>query len=361
MEQRRSNGLPALPRLSRRAALRATAGSAAVAALGRVHRAEAGAQPSVGVVGAGVVGLNVARIFVEHGYSVTVYAANVSPGTTSDIAPAVMFPHLIPATSVMTDAARRTNAYYSSFLGSGMGVTNRRTLILSDTPDLDPDIAPWGPAYGGITPLAPGDVPPGFAYGWTFQTLFVDTRVFMPYFLQLLLSAGATVTLRKIGSRNELLALPHSIIANCTGLGAAELVPDDTVYPFRGQLVTVTPQPLADLVVHGSDYVFTRGDSAILGGTNDAHETDVTPSEAVTEGIVDRNKSVVPTLSRDQVTNVRVGLRPFREDGPRLEVEAVGDKLLLHNYGHGGGGWSLAPGCAEILYAMLPSTYASNG
>jgi D-amino-acid oxidase len=79
----------------------------------------------------------------------------------------------------------------------------------------------------------------------------------------------------------------------------------------------------------------------------------VTPNETVTEGIVNRNKTVVPSLSRDQVTNVRAGLRPFREGGPRLEVEAVGNKLLLHNYGHGGGGWSLAPGCAEILYAML--------
>jgi D-amino-acid oxidase len=179
----------------------------------------------------------------------------VSPGTTSDIAPAVMFPHLVPATDLMVEAARRTNDYYTSFLGSGMGVANRNILLLSETPDLDPDLAPWGPTYGGIYPLSSDALLPGFAYGWGFQTLFVDTRVFMPYFMQLLLSAGTTVTLRNIASRDELMALPHSIIANCTGLGAGDWVGDDAVYPVRGQLVTVTPQPLTDLVVHGSDYV----------------------------------------------------------------------------------------------------------
>jgi len=31
----------------------------------------------------------------------------------------------------------------------------------------------------------------------------------------------------------------------------------------------------------------------------------------------------------------------------------VGDKLLLHNYGHGGSGWTLAPGCAEVVRELV--------
>jgi D-amino-acid oxidase len=253
----------------------------------------------------------------------------------------------------MQEAARKTNAFYESFLNAGVGVSRRTALILDNNPSLDPDIAPCRPVYG-LSQLPASEVPFGFAYGWSFQTMLVDTRVFMPFLVQMVLDSGTSISLRTIQTRADLLALPHSIIANCTGLGARELVGDDTVYPVKGQLVTVNPLTVTDLVVHGSDYVFTRGDSAILGGTNEPHVEDVTPSEAVTQGIIDRNQSIVPSLDRSQVTNVRAGLRPFREDGPRIEAEPAGEKVLLHNYGHGGGGWSLAPGCAELLYSLLP-------
>ncbi len=48
----------------------------------------------------------------------------------------------------------------------------------------------------------------------------------------------------------------------------------------------------------------------------------------------------------DRVMNMTVCLRPFRAAGPRIEAEAVGDKLVVHNYGHGGSGWSLSWGSA---------------
>jgi len=43
---------------------------------------------------------------------------------------------------------------------------------------------------------------------------------------------------------------------------------------------------------------------------------------------------------------VTVCLRPFRPAGPRLEVERLGEQRIVHNYGHGGSGWSLSWGCA---------------
>jgi glycine/D-amino acid oxidase-like deaminating enzyme len=55
--------------------------------------------------------------------------------------------------------------------------------------------------------------------------------------------------------------------------------------------------------------------------------------------------------SLNRLFDITVCLRPFRAQGPRLDTEQVGGKLLVHNYGHGGSGWSLSWGSAYIAVA----------
>ncbi len=50
----------------------------------------------------------------------------------------------------------------------------------------------------------------------------------------------------------------------------------------------------------------------------------------------------------DRLFDITVCLRPFRATGPRLDTEMVGDTLVVHNYGHGGSGWSLSWGSGAI-------------
>ena len=50
----------------------------------------------------------------------------------------------------------------------------------------------------------------------------------------------------------------------------------------------------------------------------------------------------------DRIFRVTVCLRPFRAAGPRLDVERVGEKTVVHNYGHGGSGWSLSWGSSSV-------------
>ncbi len=50
----------------------------------------------------------------------------------------------------------------------------------------------------------------------------------------------------------------------------------------------------------------------------------------------------------DRLFRITVCLRPFRAAGPRIESEKVGDKLVIHNYGHGGSGWSLSWGSSRL-------------
>ena len=59
--------------------------------------------------------------------------------------------------------------------------------------------------------------------------------------------------------------------------------------------------------------------------------------------------TIVPIRAdMDRIFRITVCLRPFRAAGPRIEAERVGDKTVIHNYGHGGSGWSLSWGSAAI-------------
>ena len=53
----------------------------------------------------------------------------------------------------------------------------------------------------------------------------------------------------------------------------------------------------------------------------------------------------------DRIFRTTVCLRPFRAAGPRFDVEQVGRKHVIRHYGHGGSGWSLSWGSADIAVA----------
>jgi D-amino-acid oxidase len=60
--------------------------------------------------------------------------------------------------------------------------------------------------------------------------------------------------------------------------------------------------------------------------------------------------------SPDRITNITVCTRPFRAEGPRLDVEQVGATTVVHNYGHGGSGWSLSWGSSAIATEQALAT-----
>ncbi len=60
-----------------------------------------------------------------------------------------------------------------------------------------------------------------------------------------------------------------------------------------------------------------------------------------------------PNISRDNIIGTNVGIRPFRKSGVRIEAEKIQDKLIIHNYGYGGSGLTLAFGGAEQVLDLL--------
>lgn len=57
-------------------------------------------------------------------------------------------------------------------------------------------------------------------------------------------------------------------------------------------------------------------------------------------------------LEVGRLTHITVCLRPFRAAGPRIEVETIADKRVVHHYGHGGSGWSLSWGSAAVVVPL---------
>ncbi|HEX7948582.1 MAG TPA: FAD-dependent oxidoreductase [Phenylobacterium sp.] len=98
-----------------------------------------------------------------------------------------------------------------------------------------------------------------------------------------------------------------------------------------------------------------------LGGCATALTPAAPFSPASAVPYAERRPPIAPLHARmDRIFDVTVCLRPFRATGPRIEAEQVGDALVVHNYGHGGSGWSLSWGSATFaLRKALANSPAS--
>lgn len=85
-------------------------------------------------------------------------------------------------------------------------------------------------------------------------------------------------------------------------------------------------------------------------------------------GIISRQRAeakkldlVLPEISHDRLLRVTVGLRPHRPIGFRLEAEKLSaTKTVVHNYGHGGSGWSLSWGTGYLAADLVDATGATD-
>jgi D-amino-acid oxidase len=299
------------------------------------------------VVGGGVIGLTTAVVLAERGRRVRVWTREPVERTTSAVAGALWWPYRIEPVALAREWALRSLDVYEE-LAARPEETGVRVVegVLGET-GLD-EVDGWATArlpglrsaraeeYGG----------PGL---WARLPL-IDMSTHLPWLRERLTAAGGVVETRAVADLAEVGA---PVVVNCTGLGARELVPDASVRPVRGQLVVVE-NPGIDTWLVSTDpvsgemaYFFPHPGRLVLGGTAEEDAWSAEPDPAVAEAIVGRCAALRPEIAGARVLEHRVGLRPVR-DAVRLERERLPDgRLLVHNYGHGGAGVTVAWGCAR--------------
>ncbi len=301
------------------------------------------------VVGCGVSGLSTAIRLLEADFKVRIVTRERTPNTTSDIAAAAWYPFRCgPPDRVLLWSRRTFRALRALARDEATGVTMVPGIDLHEIDDgSDPW---WKEAVDAIRRAEARELAPGFAAGHVFTAPVVAMPVYLKWLEARVQTLGGTIVTRGVSSLDALL-LEASLVVNCTGLAARELVKDDALFPIRGQIVRVAAGYADRFVQAGGSrspltYIIPRPDCTVLGGTEDEGVWDLDVDPGISDAILARCLALEPELKNADVLSHAVGLRPGRSE-VRLETVRTPGGVIVHNYGHGGGGVTLSWGCAD--------------
>jgi D-amino-acid oxidase len=309
------------------------------------------------VLGCGVIGLTSGIRLLEEGYDVEIMASSIPPDTTSNVATAYWYPFRVnPPEKVLPWAAFTYEEYMELARITGIGIGVFNFVQIFDHKVEDPF---WKPAVKNFVRVGKDELPPGYVDGFIAPVARIETPVYMDYLVTRFKESGGRIT--KLDNEIEdieEISQDHGLIINCMGLGAGKVFNDNEVYPIRGQLVKTTNPGLKDCINEEEgplavSYIVPHGSYCILGGTADDNDWRLDIDPDTSEEILRKCKILDPRLESAEVLGARVGLRPGRTE-VRLELERVhDDTVIIHNYGHGGAGFTLSWGCAEEVLELV--------
>ena len=268
----------------------------------------------VAVLGSGVVGLSTARLLQDSGFQVTIYAKDLPPNTTSNVAGGFWYPVTLfeeqfrtaAFSDQFTKACHFAFARYQTMVGPRYGVHWTTTYLLAHSAfagsgdfsqkgvvgSLTPEFRDVGPGFG------PGQNPfGGYEFARSFDTLLIEPPIYLTALMQDFLLAGGKVQVREFHDTGEINRLPERLVFNCTGLGAKALFHDEELTPVKGQLTFLLPQPEIEYsVAHEALYMFSRHDGVVLGGTHDEGNWSLDVDAQVRDQIVAQHKEFFDSM-----------------------------------------------------------------
>ncbi len=274
------------------------------AALAVDEAAQTGAK-RYAVVGCGVMGLSTARLLQDRGFEATIYAKDLPPNTTSNIAGAHWSPFTVHNPDRTTPeydrlferAARLSHRYFQHLIGDTYGVRWLENYILTTRP---PAAAPMGgisDLFPGSQNLTPDQHPFDAPYVRRQSAMFIEPALYLNALTRDFLLRGGRIVVREFHDARELATLAEPVIVNCTGLGSRALFGDEELIPIKGDLVVLLPQPEVDYVMlSGEYYMFPRTDGIVLGGSRERGEWSTAPNPAVVSRILEGHRAVFENM-----------------------------------------------------------------
>ncbi|RMZ53026.1 hypothetical protein APUTEX25_001145 [Auxenochlorella protothecoides] len=196
--------------------------------------------------------------------------------------------------------------------------------------------------------------------GYGFTTIVTEGRLYLVWLMKQIEQLGGRHERRHVSSLDELA--DYDAVVNCTGLMAPKLVDGEEMYPIRGHVIRVRAPWVRQYTNKDKDiYIIPNTDTVVLGGTIQKGDWDTVPRPEERARILERCYSILPSLRRAPIVREWVGLRPGRA-AIRLELERRalpataarrGTLPVVHNYGHGGSGLTLAWGCAADAMQLV--------
>ena len=254
----------------------------------------------VAVIGCGAVGLATARLLQRRGREVVIYARDLPPNTTSNVAGAEwgVFSVADPSRrspqfgEQLVRAARLSYRMFQDLAGERYGV---RWIDAYDLASAAPVARAGDPVADALRQLTtdprelrPHEHPFRYPHVRQFLTMLIEPPVYLEALLADFRAAGGRLVVRELPDPRAVVDLPERVVVNCTGLGARALFGDPEMEPAKGQLSVLAPQPEVDYAVLTDRllYMFPRRDGILLGGTFERGNWDTTPDPAAAERIV---------------------------------------------------------------------------
>jgi len=249
-------------------------------------------------------------------------------------------------------------------------------------------------------------------WGWYYNVFFAEVPTYLRRLYELYRASGGIFIKGKIKTLDEFLNLEGDILINCMGRGAMEFFPEDkkNTKILQGHLVRANifqvPHdknnqyfsynylPKID-VYHGTNkkgektpadvYFYPRSDGWVLGGSSlegypavgegwrpEDEQISVDSFKkpewdiAIPKPIWTLNRELIKEITGVDIDDAKYSSFPYfgyRFVRSPIRIEKSGyenGKLLLHNYGHGGAGYTLSWGSAYELVKIIRKEFGKE-
>ena len=304
----------------------------------------------IAIIGAGISGLSTAYTLVNAGYTVTVFAKEFSPNLVSNKAAAFWFPYHVRNDVRAKDWCKFSYSFFEQLIANiatGISMVEIIKAVKPNVQDEDNWLNYMPENSYSIVPQ--NKLPNGYAKAYLAKVPLIETQLFLPWLMQELQLLQTNFIQQNIEDIQS-IATKFDVVINCTALGAKQLCNDATLVAVRGQVLLYEPDLINQIFIDNQtpSYMVPRKDAIIVGGTYEEGVDSNSVNENDLKIIQAKAEEILPAIQHKKIIGSWAGVRPFRQT-VRLEKE----DNIIHNYGHGGSGYTLSFGCAnEVLHIL---------